>query len=279
MRRSLMLCLALGVLGAVSCTAELSPGATLLQAAQETRAERSARVSYVALFEAAEASGPVALTGEGLFDLSAKRGRMLLDMAGMMAADPSEGADDVEMIVDGPLLYLQMPFLDDVLPDSRPWIKVDLEAAARSNRTDLVQFTQLAQGDPTQVIELLGGVTKEVEEVGRERVRGATTTHYRTRLDLSRVAQKTQAEAMPSMQTLLARSESSEMLADMWVDEDGRLRRMRYRLELRDESVTSQVSASSMAVTMELFDFGVAVDVTPPAEERVIDLLGLAEQG
>ena len=279
MRRSLMLCLALGALAATACDAELSPGATLLQSAEETRAEDSARVSYVALFEADAARTSVSLTGEGVFDLSQKRGRMLFDMAGMMASDPPEGAEDVEMIVDGSLLYLQMPFLADVLPESRPWIKVDLEAAVRSNRTDLVQFTQLSQGDPTQAIELLRGVTREVEEVGTERVRGTATTHYEAALDLSRVARATPAESMPSMQTLLARSESSELPADVWVDRQGRLRRLRYTLDLRDGSVTSEVSATAMAVTMELFDFGVAVDVTPPAEERVIDLLGLAQQG
>ena len=279
MRRCLISLLALGALAAVSCNADLSPGATVLQAAEETRAEKSARVSYKALFDVDSAPEPVELSGVGLFDYSHKRGRMIFDMAGVLA--PSASSDvpgEVEMIVDGPLLYLQMPFLADVLPESRPWIKVDLEAAARSNRTDLAQFTQLGQGDPTQVLDLLRGVTKDVKRVGRERVRGVPTTEYETDLDLARVAQNTPAENQASLSSLLTRSDSKEMQARVWVDDGGRLRRMRYELDLAPgSSGPTQVSPTSMSVTMELFDFGVPVDVTPPAEDHVIDLLGLAE--
>ena len=278
MRRSLLLCAALALLGA-SCDAELSPGATVLQAAQQTRAEGSARVSYRALFDVASTSEPVPLTGEGLFDYGRKRGRMVFNMAGLLTSEEaSETADEVEMIVDGLVLYLQMPFLAEMLPDSRPWLKVDLEAAARANRTDLVQFTQLGQGDPTQVLELLRGVTRRVVEVGREQVRDTSTTHYRTILDLARVAEDTPAETAASVQSLLARSRSREVEADVWVDADGRLRRMRYSVPLGSEPGSAQTSATAMAVTMELYDFGVSVDVTPPSEDHVIDLLGLSQQ-
>lgn len=68
----------------VACSGELSPGATVAQAATETRDAGSARVAYIAQFDAVSAQGPIPLTGEGVFDYANGRGRMTFGMSALL---------------------------------------------------------------------------------------------------------------------------------------------------------------------------------------------------
>jgi hypothetical protein len=279
MRRTCIRLSSVVALLALSCNAELSPGATVVQAAERTRGEGTARVSYAAAFDLPEGSEPLLLTGDGVFDYANRRGEMTFDMSALVRqpSDVPAGEAEVEMIVDGVVLYLKMPFLTNALAPTRPWIKLDLAAAARANRTDLGQLTQLSQGDPTQALELLRGVTRDVTERGEEVVRGVATTRYEATLDLARVAREVSDETRPSMQSLIAQARSSDMKADVWIDAAGRLRRISY-----DVGVVSAgegtTAPDSMTVVIELYDFGVGVDVVPPPEDRVVDLLQVSEQ-
>ncbi|MFN2489791.1 MAG: hypothetical protein ABR529_08665 [Actinomycetota bacterium] len=277
MRRSVMWVVAAVALLSAGCGAELSPGATVLQAADETRSAGSARVSYVAVFEAVSAPGPLMMTGEGVFDYAHQLGRMVIDMSALLRSPGGapEGSSEVEMIVDDQVIYMKMPFLTESLPDPRPWIKIDLEAATAAGRTDLTQFTQLGQGDPTQVLELLRGVTRRVENLGNEELRGAATTHYETVLDLAKVAEEVPESLRGSVESLIGRAGSSAMPADVWIDTDGRMRKLVYRVGSGESSEGGATSAEAnkMSVTMELFEFGVDVKVEPPPDGQVVDLL------
>ena len=282
MQRTLISSLALGALLTVACSGELSPGATVAQAAEKTRSEGTARVSYVATFDFSSVPGPIPLTGDGVFDYAHQRGQMIFDMSALLksSSDQTPGSTRIEMIVDGVVVYLKMPFLSELVAGSRPWIKLDLDAAARANRTDLTRLTQLGQSDPAQVLELLKGVTRDVEERGEEMVRGARTTHYRATLELDRVVAEAPPNVRASLASLIARAGSTDIAADVWIDADGRLRKMAYELDIpppRDSGVAA-TTAESMTVSMELYDFGVAVDVAPPPDDQVIDVVRLSEQ-
>ena len=281
MRRTIGSVFAAAALAATGCNAELSPGATVIQSATATREAGSARVSYVAEFDAVSASDSVPLTGEGVFDYANDRGRMVFDMSGLLGGSGTapEGADEVEMIVDDVVVYMKMPFVTRMLPNPRPWIKLDLEAAAAAGRSDLAQVTQLGQGDPTQMLELLQGVTKEVRDLGREDVRGAATTHYETVLDLNRAAEQTSDSVRQSIQHLIARAGRARIPADVWIDDDGRMRKLSYAVDLPTSGDdASPASLESMSVTLELYEFGIDVSVSVPSDDEVVDLLELSQE-
>jgi hypothetical protein len=284
--RRLAVALALGATMAPACNAELSPGATVAQAASETEGAGSARVVYDAAFQLSSVSGPVEMSGRGVFDYVNHRGRMLFDMSDIMQQNgtPLDGADEVEMIFQGSVLYMKVPFLTRSLADPRPWIKVDLDRAAQEGRTDLAQITQLAQGDPTQMLRLLRGLTGTVRDVGTQELHGAATTHYKMVLDLSKITGDDSAQTRTGAQTLIARAGSNRLPADIWIDGDGRMRKMTYGAALAQTS--GEVTASTgdedeMSVTMELYGFGVAVDFPTPSDDQVVDLLDTnhAQQG
>jgi hypothetical protein len=274
MRRSVLGIVGLLAVLAGGCGAKLSPGATVAQAPVATRNARSARVSYSASFDiaAAPAPGAVSMTGEGLFDYANQRGHMVFDMTEVLqpAGDSPEGAGEVEMIFAGPILYMKMPFLTEILSDPKPWIRVDLEAA-RQGGPSLSQLVQLGQSDPTQILELLGGVTRRVDDLGSEKLRGAETTHYSMVLDLVRAAEQASANAKLSVQNLIARTGAREMPAHVWIDNDGRMRKMTYEVD------SPPADPDTMSVAMELYEFGVRVEVEPPSQDQVVDLLELIE--
>jgi hypothetical protein len=279
MRRTLVLQALTGLLLAAACSAELSPGATVLQSISETNDAGSARVAYSAIFDIAAAEGPVGMSGEGVFDYAHQRGRMTFDMSQILqgAEGTPSGAGEVEMIFDGTVLYMKMPFLTELVADERPWIRLDLEAARRAGRPDLAQLVQLGESDPTQLLELLHGAERGVDDVGTEQVRGESTTHYKMTLDLPRAAAKASDEARSSVDALIARSRSDDLVAEVWIDGEGRMRKMIYGVDL-GESDAAADERNTMTVSMELYEFGIDVLVEAPPPGEVIDLLQLIDQ-
>ncbi len=280
MRRTVIVLVG-AVLAVAACGGDLSPGATVLQAVSETNDAGSARVSYAATFDIASAPAPVVMSGEGVFDYAHHRGRMVFDMSdvlrGASGAVPA-GAGEVEMIFEGVTLYMKMPFLTELLNAGRPWLKLDLEAARRAGRPDLAQLVQLGESDPTQVVELLRGATERVEEVGTETVRGARTSRYEIVLDLRRAVEQASDSARASVETLISRARSMRVPADVWIDDEGRMRKLTYAVALASSGASSGDGDSSMTVTMELYEFGIDVRVEAPPGDQVVDLLELMSQ-
>jgi hypothetical protein len=282
LRRSIVFGLAALAALTAACSAELSPGAAIVQASSVTRDARSARVSYSATFDVAAAPEPgsISMTGEGLFDYANRRGRMVFDLTQVLrpSGEVPEDVGEVEMIFAESVLYMKMPFLTQLLPEPKPWIKVDLDAARRGGAA-VGQLEQLGQSDPMHVLELLGGTTRDVDDLGTESVRGAQTTHYRTVLDLVRAARDASGGARPSVYGLMQRTGAREMPADVWIDRDGRMRKMTYRVELTPPpGAATAPDPDTMSVAMELYEFGVDVRVSPPPDGEVVDLVELSQQ-
>jgi hypothetical protein len=101
---------------------------------------------------------------------------------------------------------------------------------------------------------LLRATPARARTVGHETVRGVPTTHLRVDLDFRALTKQLRAEGYT-----VDDPPTATQPAELWVDAQGRLRR------LRSTDVTSDPPA---ATTLELFDFGVRVDVqAPPADQ------------
>lgn len=97
--------------------------------------------------------------------------------------------------------------------------------------------------DPSRALGYLRSVADDVRSEGGDRVRGYKATQYRATVDLSR-AGGPEGHLLP---------------LEVWVDEPGRVRRLRYPLLGEPETT----------IVWELYDFGVAVNLTPPPPEKV----------
>jgi len=213
---------------------------------------------------------PITITGEA--DYRAHRGHMLIDLSklGLPGAP-------VDTVFDNATVYEKFPqALSSALPPGKTWVKVDVATAGRSVGVNLQGLSQAQAGDPSQTLDYLRGASDKVTRVGAEDVRGTPTTHYRAVIDLNKAAAQSPAarDAINSTIKLLG---SSTQPVDAWLDDQGRVRRLKYAVDLSK----SKVAASSPDVpttatfTLELFDFGVPVQAPVPPADQVVDVSAL----
>jgi hypothetical protein len=106
-------------------------------------------------------------------------------------------------------------------------------------------------------------VSDDVENLGREDVRGVSTTHYRASFDLEQVYRSAGAVTdEDAFAELLEQYRSTVMTTEAWVDDDGLVRRTVTSIPLADG--TQEVKA-------EFFDFGVKVDSSVPSDDETFD--------
>jgi hypothetical protein len=192
---------------------------------------------------------------EGVADLAARRARVLQSLFftdGATAAfiddhrdddpAPSGPPEDTEMIYDGANAYLRVGgrwtgfFLTDPGGPRGP-------------------------NDPLWPLDALFGANGDAVEIGSEAVRGVPATRYRLTVDLARAD-----AALPAGVSVPAGPYRSlrALPAEVWLDAAGLARRV---------SVNSEPTAATAAQVwsiVELWDFGVAADITPPGPDEVL---------
>lgn len=185
------------------------------------------------------------------------------------------GGEKVDMVMIGTTMYMRMPGQE--LAPGKSWLKLDLEALSKTAGTDLGNLTRGASNDPTQALALLKGVSSDIKEVGREQVRGADTTHYKATIDLRKAAEQQGPGAKKQLEQVLDQVEAQSFPADVWVDDEGRLRKMQYELKLRAKDTSQQQGSATVNTTMELFDFGTTANVGKPPASQVADFAELLQ--
>jgi len=138
---------------------QLTPKASVRQAANKTTAATSAHVTFNAsgAFDGQNGS----LTGTADFDNANHRGSFHLDV-------PEYGAFD--LILDGDTAYVKAPFLQTFLPTGKTWLKLDGKTRSSALPKSIPQ-------DPKQALDRLKKLGN-VRMVGEETIDGVTTTHY-----------------------------------------------------------------------------------------------------
>jgi len=204
------------------------------------------------------------IIAQGVADFASRKIRMTMSAAGQK----------VDVVMLGTTMYMRIPGQEP--QPGKPWIKLDLAALAKASGTQLGGLTQGASNDPTQALALLKGVSSDIQEVGAEQVRGADTTHYKVTLDLRKAANQQSPAAKKQFARVLEQAQVRSVPADVWVDGEGRLRKMRYAMKLRPNGATGSVTVRT---AMELFDFGTTVTVARPPASQVTDFLTLLQGG
>jgi hypothetical protein len=237
--------------------------------------------------------GSLDFTGEGAFDTAVDKTEVSLDlssflklMEGFAGALGGSGADTgldpddfkLDAVTDGLVMYLRFPFLADKLPAGTDWVKIDLrQAASRVPGLDLDQLLQFANNGPHSTLAYLQAVSGAIETVGTEELRGVPTTHHRASVDLAKYAKlvpEAQREQLSSMLDELVRQTGLRTIpVDVWVGEDGLVRKLELALTMTQPG-TSQTAAASMSY--EMFDYGKPVHITLPLPTDTVDVAALA---
>lgn len=223
--------------------------------------------------------------GEGSFDLRNSRSLLSFTFLGELGGDGDDASAaeslHLELLADGSQLYLHMPFLASAAPDGEEWFSVDADDLGELARIE--GGLGLGASDPIQTLEYLRGASDDVEEVGEEPVGGADTVHYRTAVDLEAAAAMTPASrrrfVTDAVEQFREQFGTVQIPLDVWIDDEGLARRIRYELDLATTNDRGGVPEGAiMSFTMELFDYGAAVEIAPPSPDEVTDLAGLLER-
>lgn len=191
---------------------------------------------------------------EGVADLAARRARVshsllftdrftdVFYQSGDGDGGLREGAGDSEWIYDGANAYVR------VAGRWTGFFLVDPSGPRGPN-------------DPLWPLDALFGASDDAVEIEPETVRGVPTARYRLAVDLARAdAALPAGVSVPSGPYRWL----SRLPAEVWLDAAGRARRI---------SVNSEPAAPADAQVwsiVELWDFGVAADITPPGHDEVL---------
>jgi hypothetical protein len=110
---------------------------------------------------------------------------------------------------------------------------------------------------------------------GHDILRGDETTRYGATVDLAQALKRTTTPSgQVQLRHVLAQLGTLKIPVSVWIDGPGRLRKLTMAIDLRTVAGHLDISGGTdpkITVTMELYDFGVAVNVVAPAGARNIE--------
>jgi hypothetical protein len=153
------------------------------------------------------------------------------------------------------------------------WMKLD-DTTAETLGTD-------SSFDADEMLALLKATSSSgVTERGTATVRGVQTTHYAAQLDIAKLAAIGGDSVDDSdVQSMLKETGLSSIPLDLYLDAQGRLRRLGMSMTMKGTSSPSSSSedesnfpmSGTVSMTMDFFNFGVPVHVTAPPASEITD--------
>ncbi|MDE3085429.1 MAG: hypothetical protein KGJ77_01575 [Acidobacteriota bacterium] len=209
----------------------------------------------------------VTISGHGMFSFAQKTGDMTVDVPSLGTSP----ATSIEVRRIGQDIYLKSPKLSQVA-GGKTWVHVNLSQYLQSqgqsqSGSPLGGLSQgLSDGDPTEILALLKQLGAQVTEVGPGQVDGVATIEYQGVLDLSG---GTTGSTLISPQIAQGFGLTS-IPVDVWVDGQGRARRVSTSLSIFGITIKAQEQLGS---------FGTPVSVSAPPADQVADGSGLLQGG
>ena len=235
-----------------ACGTGPNADAAVQRAVTATRAAGTAAVT-MHLSATGLSTGALEITAHGSIDFAARRSAMTLSYAGQL---------QVEERIIGSSLYVRSPQWStqaSSIPAGN-WLAIDLSKPSSTTGLDLDQL-QLGNDDPGQGLTFLAAARKGgAQRFGHDTIGGVRTTHYRVKVDLTKVAD----EYAP-------RLGKQSATVDVWIDDDDHLRRAEVPLPLPKDAGDVQATA-----TTDYDRFGQAVTIEAPPPSQVTSYADLA---
>ncbi len=108
--------------------------------------------------------------------------------------------------------------------------------------------------DPASVVDLVRGALGSVS-YGGAAVRGASTFRYETVINVERAVAETPPDGRARMEAFAAALGAPAFYADVWIDGDGRLRRIQVPVEKTTERPPDRAKVLPRLITVDFFDF------------------------
>jgi hypothetical protein len=261
-----------------------SAEAIVLRAAERTSASDTGRFAMSTRVAGGATASPFELSTEGVYDRTTGRLRTTVDLSRALGgASPAalpglEGK--VETIEDGSTIYLQAPVFEELLPDHKPWVKVETSKLDTSSPLAAAASLDGTVTDPSTFLEALRGIGDDTRIVERVVLDGVSTLHYRGTVDLARAAAKLppgdRDRLRQGFERLGVDQATVQIPVDVWVDESGNVRRVSTDVQIADRSENdATLRGSVITVTVDYRDVGVPERIVVPDQSTVTDVTDL----
>ena len=254
LRRAAALLLLILPLAACGGTSEVTSLDPVAQAADKTTNVAGAHFQMNARI--GDKNDTIAFSGPGEIADHGKQLHMHLNLPASVLGAGGKGNAQFELVSSDNTYYLRGGPFERLAPGK--WVKV------KSNDPSF----NLGQNDPSQMLRYLRA-TANVDEVGKDTVRGVETTHYSAQLQLDKVAGRVSPDAARALKQATKTLGTKEIPMDVWVDSDGLVRRVK---------MDWHPHAGSFVMSLDLFDFG-DVNVSVPASSDTVDLSNMLGGG
>jgi hypothetical protein len=259
---------------------------SLTQIAQKSSATDTARFALTLEMTVPGADRKLSFSAEGGFDTPAKRAQLTFDLSSFAELFKSLGSsfggkvegelgspDDwkLEAIRDGETTYIRFPLIAKQLPAGKTWIKGDAKDLSSADAGRLSQFGSFAGTDPRDIFGVLKAVSGSIESVGSEKIRGVETSHYRATVDTAKLEQLVPAgerQSLGSLGETAKQAGLTELPLDVWIDADQRVAKLSVDVDAKQPGSDAAVKAS---LVVELYDYGVPLDLELPPADQVVD--------
>ncbi len=127
--------------------------------------------------------------------------------------------------------------------------------------------------NPSDIMSSFGPGVSDVQEIGRETIRGVETTHFQVIVDIEAMMEAADEEALEELEGIGTTFPSGTMPVDYWIGDDGNI----YRFTLVfDGTLDTEQPFEQMTMVWEMYDYN-SNDIVieePPADD-VTDGAGL----
>jgi hypothetical protein len=212
------------------------------------------------------------LAAEGAQDLGTGALRMAIDLG--------DEATSTETLLLGTDVYVRSPLFELFTGDPETWVRVDLTETAAEQGLDADALLGSNTG-PAALLAQLEGATDEVEELGDEEVRGVATTKLRVSVDTQAALERSDPSIREQLRTYADQVELPERYPmELWIDDDGLVRRIRTVVDVAtvEGGGGDDGPGATQETVLELYDFGVSVDLDAPREDRTVELADLVAE-
>lgn len=217
----------------------------------------------------------VEIGGNGTVDIASQTADLNLQIPMLGGA--------VHTVLAGGLLYAQLPSAFALfVPGARSWVSINADRLAQQQLgTSLTQLGIGPSKNPVAQLGYLQGVRDDAREVGPEQIDGTSTTHYAATIDLERTPAATDPASRPAVQRLEAELGTSALPVDVWIDEQGRFRRVTQTLQAvpNSQKPTTGTPPTSQTIMVTFDAFGVPAPMPPPPPDQVTDISQLLPTG
>jgi len=245
-------------------------------AAAAAKSSKAQSMHIVTLLQEQAGQGAsIQLMLAGDFNNVTKRSSLILNLGSLAGSLGDTGASSQlfngqevsDSLAGSPIFYLNVPFYSQSIPAAKAWLKFDFATLGHDQGVGLLEIAELNSTDPRGQLDVLEESSAKFVNLGQDDVDGSLATHYQGKIDLQKVLAKLNGPAKSEIGSLLRNSNGAAVPYDVWIANDGFVRRV--EMQLAGSTGTQDVT---LGLISDFSNYGTPVYVDLPPTGQVTDL-------